>query len=234
MLSYKPPAVYKALAAAAIPDQTFVLETLSQLSNSFTKFLQGPSEDVTPQEATYFEVISLLSTLIPFVTSISRAKPIPEEFAQITDTLGIALDTLRLDMTAPSDVANQVTALSTLHSLAILRDTAGAIKNSANWIISFNDREKERDRSGKSNLPKEVMAQIKGLVTTSTATLNEGKECVGKLKDQVIGRDFEPSVRKWIFEDSNDVLEVVGESATGKLVKSWETNVKGWMHVLWS
>ncbi|KAI8679171.1 hypothetical protein NCS57_00193900 [Fusarium keratoplasticum] len=233
-LSYKPPAIYKASAAAAIPDQIFVLETLSQLSNSFTKFLQGPKKDVTPQEATYFEVISLLSTLIPFVTNIGKTKIIPEEFAQITDTLSIALDTLRLDITAPSDVSNQVTALSTLHSLAILRDTAGAIKNSANWIISFNDREKERDRSGKSNLPKDVIAQIKDLVTASTAALKEGKDCVDKLKGQVIGRDFEPSVRRWIFEDADDVLEVVGDSATGKLIKSWETNVKGWMHVQWS
>ncbi|KAM0413590.1 hypothetical protein ACHAPT_013631 [Fusarium lateritium] len=234
VLSYKPPAIYKASAVAAIPDQIFVLETLSQLSNSFTKFLHGSQKDVTPQEATYFEVTSLLSTLIPFVTSIGRAKPIPEEFAQMVDTLTIALDTIKLDMVAPSNVSNQVTALSTLHSLAILRDTAGAIKNGAHWIISFNDREKERDRSGKSNLPKEVIAQIKDLIATSTAALKEGKDCVGKLKEQVIGRNFEPSVRRWIFEDADDELEILGEGATGRLVKSWETNVKGWMQVQWS
>ncbi|KAF4970465.1 hypothetical protein FZEAL_10029 [Fusarium zealandicum] len=234
LLSYKPPAIYKSSAAAAVPDQIFVLETLSQLSNSFTKFLHGPRQDLTPQEATYFEVISLLSTLIPFTTGISRAAPVPEEFAQIVDTLRIALDTLKLEIITPTDISSQITSLSTLHSLAILRDTAAATKNAAQWIIAFNEREKERDRSGKSNLPKEVVAQIKDIVTASEAALKEGKESMSKLKEQVLGRDFEATTKRWIFEDGQDVLDVVGEHAMGRLVKSWEVNVKGWMHVEWS
>ncbi|KAF4457038.1 hypothetical protein F53441_953 [Fusarium austroafricanum] len=232
VLGYKPPAIYKASAAAAIPDQIFVLESLSQLSNSFTKFSNGAREDFTPQEATYYEVISLLSTLIPFATSINRAKPIPEEFAQIADTLKIALDTLKLELVGLTNASEQVTTLSTFHSLAILRDSAVAIKNAAQWIIAFNDREKERDRSGKTSLPKDVMAQIKDLVTASEATLKEGKETVKMLKEKVNGRDFEPEVRTWIFEGGENMLEVVGKEATKKLVKSWETNVKGWTQVI--
>ncbi|KAM5347591.1 hypothetical protein ACJ41O_007415 [Fusarium nematophilum] len=234
VLSYKPPPIYKASAAAAGPEQIFILETLSQLSNSFTKFLHGPRKDLTSQEATYFEVISLLTTLVPFTTGISRSAPIPEEFAQIVDTLKIALDTLKLDISPFTDISGQITSLSTLHSLAILCDTASAIKNAAQWIISFNDREKERDRSGKSNLPKDVVAQIKELVASSEAALKDGKECVNKLKGHVIGRDFEPAARKWIFEDGEGILAVVGEGATGRLVRSWEVNVKGWMEVKWS
>ncbi|RKL19784.1 hypothetical protein BFJ68_g3265 [Fusarium oxysporum] len=223
-----------ASATAAIPDQVFVLESLSQLSNSFMKFSNGPRGDLTPQEAIYFEVISLLSTLIPFATGINRAKPIPEEFFQIVDTLKIAIDTLKLELLPLTNASEQVTTLSTLHSLAILRDTSVAIKNSAQWVIAFNDREKERDRSGKSNLPKEVMAQIKELVTVSETTLKEGKATVAKMKEQVFGRDFEPAVRAWIFEDADNILGVVGEAATKKLVKSWESNVKGWTQVVWS
>ncbi|KAG8669339.1 hypothetical protein FPOAC2_08663 [Fusarium poae] len=234
LLSYKPPPIYKASAAAAVPDQIFVLETLGQLSNSFIKFSRGSSEDFTPQEATYFEVMSLLSTLIPFTTGISRANPVPEEFAQVTDTLKIALETLKLDLVGLAAVSEQITTLSTFHSLAILRDTAAAIKDAAQWITAFNDREKERDRSGKSNLPKEVMAQVKELVTVSEAALKEGKDTVAKLKEQVYGRDFEPAARKWIFDGAENVLEVVGEGATKKLVKSWEANVKGWLQVKWS
>ncbi|KAG9504965.1 hypothetical protein J7337_004947 [Fusarium musae] len=234
LLGYKPPPLYKASATAAIPDQIFVLESLSQLSNSFMKFSNGPSGDLTPQEATYFEVTSLLSTLIPFATSINRAKPIPEEFFQIMDTLKIAIDTLKLELLPLANASEQVTSLSTLHSLAILRDTSVAIKASAQWVIAFNDREKERDRSGKSNLPKEVMAQIRELVTVSEATLKEGKATVAKMKEQVYGRDFEPAVRAWIFEDADNVLGIVGEAATKKLVQSWESNVKGWTQVVWS
>jgi hypothetical protein len=234
MLSYKPPPIYKASAAAAIPDQVFVLESLSQLSNSFIKFSKGPSTDFTPQEATYFEVISLLSTLVPFTTSINRANPVPEEFAQIVDTVKIALDTLKLDIVPLATASEQITTLSTFHSLAILRDTAAATKDAAQWIIAFNEREKERDRSGKSNLPKEVMFQIKELVTVSEAALKDGKDTVSKLKEQVYGRDFEPAVRRWIFDGAESVLEIVGEGATKKLAKSWEANVKGWLQVKWS
>lgn len=198
------------------------------------KFLNGPRGNLTPQEATYFEVISLLSTLIPFATGINRAKPIPEEFFQIVDTLKIAIDTLKLELLPLANASEQVTTLSTLHSLAILRDTSAAIKNSAQWVIGFNDREKERDRSGKSNLPKEVMAQIKELVTASETALKEGKATVAKMKEQVYGRDFEPTVRAWIFEDADDILGIVGGAGTTKLVKSWEFNVKGWTQVVWS
>ncbi|KAF5625101.1 hypothetical protein F52700_9476 [Fusarium sp. NRRL 52700] len=233
LLGYKPPSIYKASAAAAIPDQIFVLESLSQLGNSFMKFSNGPRGDLTSQESTYFEVISLLSTLIPFATGISRAKPIPEEFFQIVDTLKIAIDTLKLELLPLADSSEQVTTLSTFHSLAILRDTSVAIKNSAQWVIAFNDREKERDRSGKSNLPKEVMAQIKELVTVSETSLKEGKATVTKMKEQVYGRNFEPSVKAWIFEGADSILGIVGEAATKKLIKSWESNVKGWTQVMW-
>ncbi|KAH7238049.1 N-acetyltransferase B complex non catalytic subunit-domain-containing protein [Fusarium tricinctum] len=234
LLSYKPPAIYKASAAAAVPDQIFVLESLRQLSNSFTKFSNGPMADLTSQEATYFEVIGLLSTLIPFTTGINRANPIPEEFAQIVDTLKIALDTLKLDIISLEGPSEQVKTLSTFHSLAILRDTAAAVKNAAQWIIAFNDREKERDRSGKSNLPKDVMAQIKDVAAASEVALKEGKEAVTKLREQVYGRDFEPAVRKWIFEGAEDTLEIIGEGTTKSLVKSWETNIKGWTQVKWN
>ncbi|VTT69154.1 unnamed protein product [Fusarium fujikuroi] len=234
LLGYKPPPIYKASATAAVPDQIFVLESLSQLGNSFMKFSNGPRGDLTPQEATYFEVISLLSTLIPFATGINRAKPIPEEFFQIVDTLKIAIDTLKLELLPLANASEQVTTLSTLHSLAILRDTSAAIKNSAQWVIGFNDREKERDRSGRSNLPKEVMAQIKEVVTASETALKDGKATVAKMKEQVYGRDFEPAVRAWIFEDADNILGIVGGAATKKLVKSWESNVKGWTQVVWS
>jgi N-terminal acetyltransferase B complex non-catalytic subunit len=234
LLSYKPPAMYKASAAAAVPEQIFVLESLRQLSNSFTKFSNGPMSDLTSQEATYFEVIGLLSTLIPFTTGINRAKAIPEEFAQIVDTLKIALDTLKLDLISLEGPSDHVKTLSTFHSLAILRDTAAAVKNAAQWIIAFNDREKERDRSGKSNLPKDVMAQIKDVAAASEAALKEGMEAVAKLKEQVYGRDFEPAVRKWIFEGAENTLEIIGEGTTKRLVKSWETNIKGWTQVKWN
>ncbi|KAI5463565.1 N-acetyltransferase B complex non catalytic subunit-domain-containing protein [Mariannaea sp. PMI_226] len=234
-LTYKPPAIYKASAAAAIPDQTFFLEMMSQLSNSFSKFINGPESDLTQSEATYFEVISLLTTLIPFAIGIGRSSPVPEVFTQIMEGLKAGIESLRAKVTPDkAEVAGQLATLSSMHGIGVFRDVAGATKQATQWILSYNERQKERDRSGNSNLPKDVVTQTKALQAMAEAALKDGKDWISKLKAQVNGRDFEPAARRWIFEDNEAVLEVVGTEAVGRLVHSWEANVKGWMEVKWA
>lgn len=228
--------MYKPSAAALAPEQAFVLETLSQLSNSFTKFLTGKEVDLTRQEAVYFEVISLLSTLIPLAVTIDRSAPLSDVFSQIVEAVKAALANLRLGIVQDGDsgVQGHVTMLSSMHAVGIFRDTASAAKQAAQWVLAFNEREKERDRSGKSNLPKELVSQIKDLQSVAEASLKEGKGWITKLKEQVSGRDFESRVRKWIFEDGQEILDVVGQDEVRKLVKNWEANVKGWTQVKWA
>ncbi|KAH6995890.1 N-acetyltransferase B complex non catalytic subunit-domain-containing protein [Ilyonectria sp. MPI-CAGE-AT-0026] len=235
VLTYKPPSVYKASAAAAIPEQIFVLEMLSQLSNSFTKFLNGPKSDLTQPEAIYFEAISLLTSLIPFTTGMGRPSPVPEIFGHIVDGVKAAIETLASEV-APegkSGAAGQIAMLSSMHAVAILRDTADATKQAVQWILAANERQKERDRSGNSNLLKDVVAQLKTLLTVAETALKDGKGWTAKLKEQVSGRDFEPAARRWIFENGKDIQAVVGDDALTRLVGSWEANIKGWTEVKW-
>ncbi|KAF7553333.1 hypothetical protein G7Z17_g3684 [Cylindrodendrum hubeiense] len=235
VLTYKPPSVYKASAAAAIPEQTFVLEMLNQLSNSFTKFLNGPKSDLTHPEAIYFETISLLTTLIPFTISMGRPATIPDVFGHIVDGVKAAIETLGAEI-APeenSGVAGQIASLSSMHGVAIFRDTADATKQAVQWILTINERQKERDRSGNSNLPKDVVAQLKALLTTAEAALKDGKGLIGKLKEQVSGRNFEPAARTLVFDDAEDIQAVVGNKALTRLAESWEANIKGWTEVKW-
>lgn len=236
LLTYKPPPIYKAGAAAATPEQIFIFETLNQLTNSFTKFLSGPARDTTKQEIVYFEVISLLCTLITVATSSDRSAPLSPVFSEILNALKASLDTLKLGV-APdggSGASGHVSLLSSMHGVAMFRDTAAAIQQAAHWILAFNEREKERDRSGKSNLPKDVVSQVKELQGASEAALKEGSSWIKKLKEGVNGRDFEPQVRRWIFEDNKDIAEFVGDGAVASLVKHWEANIKGWMQVKWT
>ncbi|CAM1511997.1 Fc.00g095100.m01.CDS01 [Cosmosporella sp. VM-42] len=234
-LTYKAPPAYKPSATASAPEQIFVLETLSQLCHSFTKFLHGPEGDLTQQEAVYFEVISLLCTLIPFSSTIDRSAPLSDVFIQILDAVKAAMDNLQAGIVQDSETGagGQIRLLSSLHAVAMFRDTASAVKQASQWILAFSEREKERDRSGKSNLPKEVITQIKGLQSAADAALKEGQGLIVKLKGQVFGRDFEPHVRKWIFEDGNEFQGIVGEDAVTRLVDSWEANIKGWTQVKW-
>lgn len=235
VLTYKSPSSYKTSAAASHADQVFVLETLARLSNSFNKFLGGPAADLTRQEAIYFGVISLLSTLVPFAASVDRAAPLTDVFAQMADGVKAAMATLRAEIAQfdSSEVSDQVSLLGSMHGLALFRDVAVAAKHAAQWILAFNEREKERDRSGKSNLPKEMVAQAKTILSEAEAALKEGKAWAAKLKDIVNSRDFDRKVQRWAFEGFDEVQSVVGDGPMRTLVESWQANVKGWLQVKW-
>lgn len=236
VLTYKPPPIYKAGAAAAAPEQTFVLETLNQLTNSFNKFLRGSQKDMTKQEAIYFEVVSLLCTLIPLATTSDRTTPVSPVLAEIVNAVKASLETLRIGFAPDSEtgVSGHVSLLSSMHAVAIFRDTAAAAQQATQWILALNEREKERDRSGKSNLPKDIVAQVKDLQAATGTAFKEGSSWIKKLREGVISRDFEPQVRRWIFEGNEGVLQFVGDGAVGSLVRCWEANIKGWMQVKWA
>ncbi|KAH6896013.1 N-acetyltransferase B complex non catalytic subunit-domain-containing protein [Thelonectria olida] len=235
VLSYKPPSQYKASAAAAIPDQTFFLEMMTRLSNSFAKFLNGPTSDLTPEEAIYFDTISLLATLVPFAIGISRSAPIPPVLAQIVAGVTASIDTLTLRVKPDtSGVEGQLAGLGSLHGVAIFRDTAEATKQAAHWIITYNERQKERDRSGSTSLPKEVVNQIKELLAAAEAALKDGKVWMSELKDRVNGRDFDRAVGRFIFAGQDKIHDLVGDEAVGRLVDYWHKNMEGWKEVKWT
>lgn len=49
----------------------------------------------------------------------------------------------------------------------------------------------------------------------------------------MFGRDFEPKVRRWVYEDGKEIEGVVSDGALRRLVKSWEANIQGWKEVKW-
>jgi N-terminal acetyltransferase B complex non-catalytic subunit len=219
-----------------MPEHIFVLESLGQLTNSFNKFLRGSRTDMTKQEAIYFEVVSLLCTLIPLAATSGRTTPVSPVLAEIVNAVKASLETLQIGVASDNEagVSGHVSLLSSMHAVAIFRDTAAAAQQAAQWILALNEREKERDRSGKSNLPKDIVAQVKALQAATEAALKEGSSWIKTLRAGVISRDFEPQVRRWIFEGEEGVLKFVGGAAVGSLVRYWEENIKGWMQVKWA
>lgn len=238
VLDWKPPTVYKSSAAASGTDQAFVLEMMAQLGHSFPKFLRSADSTCTPAEMLYFEAVSLLCVLIPLCTGIARTSPLPDVLSQLTESLGVSLDSLRaLVSTQQGDaVEKAVSTLKSLHNVAMLRDTAVAVKLTTQWILSYNEREKERDRSGSSNLHKEVLAQVKGLESAADGAFEEGKRLVKNLKGGVVlGRDFVAALRRWVFEDGADgeLAAMIEDGTVSELVESWRSNIKGWQLVKW-
>lgn len=209
---------------------------MSQLSNSFSKFLVGPQSDLTGPEAVYFDTVSLLTTLIPFCIGIDRSAPVPEVFAQLSEAVKVGIDTLlaHLKEQGNGDVEETVSRLSSMHGVALLRDTAVAVKLATQWILAFNEREKERDRSGQSSLPKDVVSQIKGLQTAAEEALKAGKARVAKLKGAVVpGGGLSGNIRTWVFDEAQDIGSIIKESTVSELVASWRSNINGWQDVKW-
>ncbi|KAF6838332.1 hypothetical protein CPLU01_02444 [Colletotrichum plurivorum] len=245
LLSYKPPTSYKVanVAQTAAAEQTFVFESLQRLAASFSRFLHTRGTHLTQQEEVFYEIISLLTAIIPLTVAASRSPPPPELLSSVVSATKSALDVLRAQClsTAPGmEDTKALLMLGSLHGLSILRDAAAAVKLATSYVIAFNEREKERDRSGKSNLPKDVMAQVKILEAAASTAMAEGKARVALLKKD--SDSLSTRLSKWTFEAEADdklahaIRELAGRHIdvwSQRVADSWRTNVKGWELVRW-
>ncbi|KAL7805034.1 N-acetyltransferase B complex non catalytic subunit domain-containing protein [Trichoderma aethiopicum] len=236
LLTYKPPASFKASAGSSEYDQIYFIETLARLSNSFPKFLAGPDDEMTRPELLYFEAISLLCTLMSLCVELDRSVDISDALSQIISALKSALEDQRsaLSHNADSSIEGTVAMLGSMHNISMLRDTTAAIKLGVQWLLSHNEKEKARDRSGKSGLPKDLVSQLKDLQTAAEASIKEGQGLISKLRTEVMSREFEPKLKRWVLDGEHEIKRILGMQSLPGLIDSWQSNVKGWQQVKWA
>lgn len=236
-LAYTPPTFYKVPVAGSVTDQKYVIESLGQIANSFLKFMSRPASALTESELQYFEVISLLSSLVPLCAD--RAAGLHELIGPFVSGVTGSLESQRDYLAAlaeGSEIGNTTSLLQSLHRVVLLRDTAVAVKNASQWISNFNEKEKERDRSGQSNLPKDVVAQTKGLGVTADATLKQCKAWITRLmQDTKSGGVIERDIKKFVYcgEEGRLLQGVVTDSTVFDLVGSWRKSLAAWQGVHW-
>jgi hypothetical protein len=135
--------------------------------------------------------------------------------------------------------------------LAAIRDTALAMKHSAAFVLAFHEKELARDRSGRSGLHRDVIAEMKVLGEVAGKGLVEVKGCVSRLKEGLADGGWLDRVLGLVFKEDDEneeegegeekegvelgkvVEEVVGgraaaEEWAGRVVDSWREGVKGW------
>lgn len=236
LLNYKPPSSYKASAGSAEFDQIFITEKLARLSNSFPRFLVGPDDEMTRAELLYFETISLLCTLMSLCVDFDRSSDISGALQQMIDALKSSLESQRSQILREeeSSLERTIAMLGSMHNIAMLRDTTAAIKQGAQWIMNHNEREKARDRSGKAGLPKDLALQIGDLKKAAETSIKEGQGWISGLKTEVMSRDFEPKLKRWISEGDGAIKSILGMDSLPGLIDSWQSNVKGWLQVKWA
>ncbi|KAL6903921.1 N-acetyltransferase B complex non catalytic subunit domain-containing protein [Trichoderma evansii] len=236
LLTYKSPASYKASAGSSEYDHIFITETLARLSNSFPRFLAGSDHEMTQPELFYFETISLLCTLMSLCIDFDRSSDISDALHQITDALSLSLENQRSQIlhSGQPSIERTLTMLGSMHNIAMLRDTMAAIKLAAQWILNHNEKEKARDRSGKTSLPKELASKIKDLQTAAEKSIKDGQGWISELKTEVMSRDFEPKLKRWVLEDEDAIKGILAMDSLPGLIDSWQLNVKGWLQVKWA
>lgn len=223
--------------AGSATDEKYVVESFARIANSFSKFLPGSVSEFTETELQYFEVISLLSSMLPLCAE--RTTGLNELMSQfgsaITASLGGQRDHLA-SLADGSALDSSTALLQSLHRIVLLRDSAVAVKGASQWIFNFNEKQKERDRSGQSNLPKDVIAQNKALAALADEVLKECKTWIMRLtQDTKSGGVIEKDIKKHIYggEEGKLLVGVVSDSTVFELVGSWRKSMAGWQGVQW-
>lgn len=135
--------------------------------------------------------------------------------------------------------------MADMHTLAYLRDTALATRHAAAFVLALHDKELARDRSGKSALNRDVVAEMKALEAVAIKALAEARAHVQRTKETLGEGGWLDRLLGLTFADGGDgemekaVLGVVGgdmaeaEDWAGRLLESWREGVKGWVAVKW-
>ncbi|KAM3545695.1 hypothetical protein ARSEF1564_001337, partial [Beauveria bassiana] len=200
-VAYTPPSFYKVPVAGSVADQGYVIESLGQIANSFSKFLPDAASSLNESELHYFQVVSLLSSLVPLCAD--RASGLHELVGQLASAVTASLDSQRdylAALASGSGIGHAMSLLQSLHRVVLLRDTAVAVRNAAQWIIGFHEKQKERDRSGQSNLPKDVVAQTKALGAAADDALRQCRSWIMRLaQDTKSGGVVEREIKRFVY-----------------------------------
>lgn len=263
----------------AAKDRAYLIETYTRLHESLSALLLNPSSAIstklTAAEHKYYSTLNFLAALLRTAVETPKTNPSPPALSTTVTGITSTLTSLRTDVLAAPPQQRKLGAtassssstvgnnddnendnvfhpLTNPHLLSTLRDAALATAHAASFVVAFNAAENARDRTGKSNLHKEVVAEAKALEALAGRTLAEVKLRVTRLKEVLGQGGWLDTIAAWTFHNNNNsgnsnndssngegdedelgmlVREVVGEAELeewgGKVVESWREGVKG-------
>lgn len=255
----RPPKEYKPARPndVAPRDRACLAEALARLHASLAELLlrRRPDRLLTGAEHKHLSALSLLAALLRAALDHPRADPsAPPGLAPAAAGLRSSLAALRAEvLSAPAAPAGGDALLHALagphaHALSLLRDAALAARHGAALLLALHAADQARDRSGRSGLHKEAVAEAKALEDLAGKTLAEAREGVRAVKEELGLGGWLDRVEGWMFpaqvaeETERDglgelVMDVVGsadvEEWTGKVVESWREGVKGFVMAKW-
>lgn len=188
--------------------------------------------------------MSLLAALLHTGLETPKAAPAPPGLSAATTGIRSSLAALRTDFASVSprmaalESGGVLGSLTNPHGLSLLRDAAVAARQSAALVLAVQASEQARDRSGRSSLHKEVVAEAKRVDELAAEVLGEVGDRVKELKEALGQGGWLDRVEGWMFPEKEEadkvgelVRDVVGaaevEEWAGKVVESWREGMKG-------
>lgn len=276
-LTIRPPKEYKPTKPndVAAKDRAYLAETFARLHTSLTELLlrrqstngSNPSATtaavdrlLTSAEHKHFTSLGLLAALLRTALDTPKTSSAPP--AGLADAASGFRSTLALLRTDVLSVSPQMArlehgdtlhAVTSPHALSLLRETALALKQGAALLLALHAADQARDRSGRSGLHKEAVAEAKSLEDLAAKTLAEARERVKGVKETLGQGGWLDRVEGWMFSpveaeaeaeaNGNDgsvgelVRDVVGgaevEEWTSRVVESWREGIKGFGAIKW-
>ncbi len=206
-----------------------------------------PSDALTPGEREYYTLVALLASVLRNAlekpTSAQPSIPALEVGSDIKACLRDMRDVAEGCLHDPG------LAFSSMHVLSAYRDGAFAIKRTALFALAHHERQLAADRSGKTGLPKDVVALMKVLDSSATNALSDVRKWIQGLKEKLGEGGWLDRLLEWTFVESPEkggsetrtskaVEDLVGGRAeaeywASKVIDSWREGVKGWIAVKW-
>ncbi len=227
---------------------TYFLDSLTQLHHHLAKYIDRISPlSLTTSAQVYYNVISQLAALLLTSMKATPGDPTPGLASSLAASVRLSLVDLQTE--AQECFADTLQALSSMHAFSTYRDAALAAKHTVAFAVAHHERELARDRSGKSGLRKEVLAEMKALDALASKALGNGKSWLKELKEKLGEGGWLDRMLEWTFEDGSEgdeskealtqaVEDVAGgraeaEEWASRVVESWMEGVKGWGLVKW-
>lgn len=202
-----------------------------------------PSQ-LTPAELKYYTAVASLAALTRAAldTPKSASTPAPQAFSSAADAARAALGSLREDFVGvpprmaalPGGEGALLHHLTSPLSTSLFRDAALAVRWAANSLVTFHAEQSARDRSGKSGLHKDVLAEAKALQGAAGEALGLVGARIKELRESLGLGGWLDRMEAWSFgadDLSGLVRDVIGEADVeewgGRVVESWREGVKG-------
>lgn len=264
VITSKPPKEYKPARPNDVTprDRAYLVEALGRLHASLAELLlrRRPGHLLTSAEHRHLTALSLLAAALGAALDHPRSDTSPPPgLATAAAGLRSVLTALRTEVhSAPPRAGGDGGDTLLLHALAgphahalsLLRDAALTTRQGAALLLALHTAEQTRDRSGRSGLHKDAVAECRGLEELAGKMLTEAKEGVKKIKEELGLGGWLDRVEGWMFPDAAEddaednggrlgelLRDVIGgadlEEWTGKVVESWREGVKGFGMVKW-